>query len=116
MKRTLSMLLVLAMLLSCLPMGVLATEVETEPAETVAETVPETAEVIAEATESTEAAVEETEAAVVETAEVITDAEVIEEPVALASSDSLWQDEWGDWYFSDFEGLKILCSQTYENE
>ena len=114
MKRTLSMLLVLAMLLSCLPMGVLATEVETEPAETVAETVPETAEVIAETTEATEAAVEETEAAVVETAEVITDAEVIEEPVALASSDSLWQDEWGDWYFSDFEGLKILCSQTYE--
>ncbi len=114
MKRTLSMLLVLAMLLSCLPMGVLATEVETEPAETVAETVPETAEVIAETTEATEAAVEETEAAVVETAEVITDAEVIEEPVALAASDSLWQDDWGNWYFSDFEGLKILCSQTYE--
>ena len=113
MKRTLSMLLVLAMLLSCLPMGALATEVETESAETVAETVPETAEVIAETTESTEAAVEETEAAVVETAEVITDAEVIEEPVALASSDSLWQDEWGDWYFSDFEGLKQLAAMSF---
>lgn len=102
MKRTLSMLLVLAMLLSCLPMGALATEMETEPAETIAQT-----------EEVTEAAVEETEAAVVETAEVITDVEVIEEPAALAASDSLWQDDWGDWYFSDFEGLKQLAAMSF---
>ena len=109
MKRTLSMLLVLAMLLSCLPMGALATEAEPVIVETVAETAPET-------TEATEAAVEETEAAVVETTEVmetITEAAEIEEPVALASSDSLFQNEWGDWNFSDFEGLKQLAAMSF---
>ena len=102
MKRTLSMLLVLSLLLSCLPLGALATEVETVPAET-----------IVEVAEVTEAPVEETEAAVVETAEVmetITDVEVIEEPIGLAASDSLWQDDWGNWNFSDFEGLKQLVA------
>ena len=94
MNRTLSMLLVLAMLLSCLPMGALATEVETEPAETIAE--------VAEVTEAAEVM------------EITTDVVVIEEPAALASSIST-PDENGNYHFNNFSELQTLLAQDWSN-
>lgn len=109
-KRWLSLALVVAMLIACLPVQVLAEEADPAVVEPLAETVPvveETAAAIEESAEIATETVSETEAPEAQTA-------IAEQVTAAGSKDNISVDIYGDITFTTFEDLQELAHGTYE--